>query len=183
MAKWAIPGLVLTVLYGEMGNHMRQTLFMTLLVLALCAVGCQDNRGSGGWWRYGLSGSSPFWHELHSYDQDPTTNNSMMAVLTLFADEKRAVHHLLEQDGRGKTVRGTNEVGFHRTPEQVTEVLALLSGLQPGGEYPPPEKLVILRWYDHGTWATARFDRTALPEQVQSLATVISGRPIGDIEP
>ena len=171
------------VLFVEMDNHMRLSLFFAGLILSLVTVGCDNNRGAGGWWRYGLSGSSPFWHELHAYDQDPTTGNSMVAVLTLFADEKRAVHHLVEKDGRGKTVRGTNEVGFRRTPEQVTDVLALLSGLQPGGEYPPPEKLVILRWYDHGTWATARFDRTALPDQVQSLATIISGRPIGDIEP
>lgn len=162
---------------------MRKSFLFTLMVVGLISVGCEDNRGSGGWWRYGLSGSSPFWHELHAYDQDPTPSNSMVAVLTLFADEKRAVHHLLEQDGRGKTVRGTNEVGFRRTPEQITEVLTLLSGLQPGGEYPPPEKLVILRWYDHGKWVIARYDRTDLPEQVQSLATVISGRPIGDIEP
>ena len=171
------------VLFVEMDNHMRLSLIFAGLILSLITVGCDNNRGAGGWWRYGLSGSSPFWHELHAYDQDPTTGNSMVAVLTLFADEKRAVHHLVEKDGRGKTVRGTNEVGFRRTPEQVTDVLALLSGLQPGGEYPPPEKLVILRWYDHGTWATARFDRTALPDQVQSLATIISGRPIGDIEP
>ena len=183
MAKWAIRGLAFTVLYVETDNLMRPTLFITMLFLTLFIVGCQDNRGSGGWWRYGLSGSSPFWHELHAYDQDPTSGNSLVAVLTLFADEKRAVHHLLEQDGRGKTVRGTNEVGFRRTPEQIADAMALLSGLQPGGEYPPPEKLVILRWYSQGTWVTARYDRTALPEQVQALATVISGRSIGDIEP
>ena len=169
--------------FVKIGKPMRMLLLFVVFALTLVTVGCENNRGSGGWWRYGLSGSSPFWHELHAYDQDPTTGNTMVAVLTLFADERRAVHHLLEQDGHGQTVRGTNSVGFRRTPEQVTDVLALLSGLQPGGEYPPPEKLVILRWYDHGTWVTARFDRTALPEPVQSLATLISGRPVGDIEP
>jgi len=159
------------------------SLCLGLAVIAALISGCGTNRGSGGWWRYGLSGSSPFWHELHAYEKDPTSDQSLVAVLTLFADEKRAVHHQLTNDGRGKTVRGTTTTPFRRTPEQVTDVLALLSGLTPGGEYPPPEKLVILRWYDQGVWVTARYDRTTLPETVQSLATIVSGRPIGDIEP
>ncbi len=162
---------------------MRWLLLSLSFMLISLTVSCDNSRGAGGWWRYGLSGSSPFWHELHAYDEDPTPKQTMAVALTLFADEKRAVHHLLEDDGRGKTVRGTMAVGFRRTPVEVTEALALVSGLQPGGPYPPPEKLVILRWYKQGTWVMARYDRSALPDEVQSLATIISGRPVGDIEP
>jgi hypothetical protein len=162
---------------------MRWLLLSLSVLLMSLSVGCENNRAAGGWWRYSLSGSSPFWHELHAYDDDPTQDQTMIAALTLFADEKRAVHHLLENDGRGKTIRGTIPVGFRRTPAEVSEAMALLSGLQPGGPYPAPEKLVILRWYQDGKWVMARFDRSALPDAVQSLATIISGRPVGDIEP
>lgn len=175
-----IHGRVLRAPYAATGEPMRLTF---LLLLTLCFVACEGKRAEGGWWRYGLSGSSPFWHELHLYDDDSSPNQTILVAITIFADENRAVHHVLEQDGRGSTQRGEARKAFRRTPEQVVAAQDLLANIRPGGDYPPPERLVIVRWHDGRTWATARFDRTALPSAVQDLAALIAGRPIGDIEP
>ena len=149
----------------------------------LIGAGCSDSRGQSGWWRYGLSGSSPFWHELHLFDEDPTPLHTMVVTLTIFADEQHAVQHALERDGQGSTERAGKRAGFRRTLKQVGDAQALLATVQPGGEYPPPARLVIMRWYRGGEWVTARFDRDSLPPAVQDLATLISGRPVGDIDP
>jgi hypothetical protein len=148
-------------------------------------VGCLP-KGRGpetGWWRYGLGGSSPFWQELHRFDEDPTADQRLVVVITVFADERTAVHHVLESSGNGMTQRGEAKMPFRRSQRQVATTRELLSQLAPGGAYPPLERLVIVRWHQNQDWVLARFDRGELPQSVQNLAGIVSGSTIGDIAP
>ena len=164
---------------------MRLLLITTLaLVLAAALTACGNSRGDGGWWHYGFSGSSPFWEQLHLYDADPTRDQRLVVVITVFADEKTAVHHVLERDGTGMIQRGESKTGVRRTPDQVAQATFLLQGIAPGGTYPPIARLVIIRWHQDGNaWVTATFDRDDLPVRVQNLAMAVTGQAIGDITP
>ena len=153
------------------------------LVCLLGTTGCEGRGPETGWWRYGLSGSSPFWHELHLYDEDPTQDQRLVVAITVFADETTAVHHVLERDGTGMTERDGAKTAFRRTTRQVQVVDDLLARLTPGGDYPPPQRLAIVRWHRNGAWVTLRCDRGELPDGVQDIAGVVTGRPIGDVAP
>jgi hypothetical protein len=148
-------------------------------------VGCMPKGRSpdGGWWRYSLGGSSPFWEELHRFDEDPTSDQRMVVVMTIFADERNAVHHVLENTGYGMTQRGESKTPVRRSQRQVATTRELLNQLAPGGDYPPLERLVIVRWHQGSDWVLARFDRGDLPESVQSIAGIVTGSTIGDIAP
>ncbi len=161
-----------------------RTSLLALLATALLLGGCFGERPQGGgWWRYGFSGSSPFWHELHLYDEDPTPDQRLVVAITIFADERTAVHKVFEADSGGMVQRGEAKRGFRRGPQAVALVRERLSGLAIGGEYPPAERLVIVRWHQNGTWVTARFDRAEVPPLVQDIARLAVGEGIGDIAP
>lgn len=163
---------------------MHRILVALLALTALVAIaGCTGRAPETGWWRYGLSGSSPFWRELHLYDEDPTQDQRLVVAITVFADETTAVHHVLERDGAGMTERNGGKTAFRRSPRQVQVVNDLLARLAPGGDYPPPQRLTIVRWHENGTWVTLRCDRGELPDGVQDIAAVVTGRPIGDVAP
>ena len=158
-------------------------LLLGLGLLLLAACGPRGRSPDSGWWRYSLGGSSPFWQELHRFDADPTVDQRLIVALTIFADERHAVHHVLEETGAGMTQRGASKVPFRRSQRQMATTRELLRQLAPGGDYPPLERLVIVRWHRDQEWVLARFDRGDLPQSVQDLAGIVSGNVIGDIAP
>lgn len=156
-------------------------LLISLAVLALSA--CDGARPNGGWWRYGLSGSSPFWAQLHKYDQDPTSNGRLLVAITVFSDESHAIHYTLDREGLGLTERDDKKGAFRRPPAEVEKVRAGLRDLLPEGPYPPIPRLIIVRWHQGGAWVTARCDRDDQPLVIQDLAHAVTGHHIGDIAP
>ena len=155
-----------------------------LLIVALITLAaCDGARPAGGWWRYGLSGSSPFWAQLHQYDEDPTRDGRLLVAITVFSDESQAIHYTLDQAGLGMTERDGRKGSFQRPTPDVQSARNLLSSLAPDGPYPPIPRLVIVRWHQNGAWVTARFDRDDLPVAVQDLAIAVTGHGIGDIAP
>lgn len=158
-------------------------LLLGLGLVLLAGCGPRGHNPDSGWWRYSLGGSSPFWQELHRFDEDPTPDQRLVVVLTIFADERHAVHHVLENTGSGMTQRGESKIPFRRSQRQVATTRELLRQLAPGGAYPPLERLVIVRWHQDQEWLLARFDRGDLPQSIQDLAGIVSGNAIGDIAP
>ena len=160
-----------------------RALLLGLGLLLLAGCGLRGQSPTAGWWRYSLGGSSPFWQELHRFDEDPTPDQRLVVVLTIFADERHAVHHVLENSGAGMTQRGEAKSAFRRSARQVATTRELLAQLAPGGDYPPLERLVIVRWHQDQEWRLARFDRGDLPQAVQDIAGIVTGGSIGDIAP
>ncbi len=156
---------------------------LLLLTVVLTLAACNGARPSGGWWRYGLAGSSPVWEQLHQYDDDPTPNGRLLVAITVFSDESHAIHYTLDQAGLGMTERDGRKGAFQRTPTQTQAARTLLGDLTADGPYPPIPQLVIVRWHRAGSWVTARFDRNDLPVEVQDLAIAVTGHGIGDIKP
>ena len=165
-------------------KHLHLCLFALLVSITVLAVSaCDGARPAGGWWRYGLAGSSPFWAQLHQYDEDPTSDGRLLVAITVFSDESHAIHYTLDRDGLGLTERDEKKGAFRRPSADVQKVRNCLNDLVPDGPYPPIPRLIIVRWHQGGTWVTARFDRDEQPVAMQDLARAVTGHNIGDITP